>query len=43
MRSVYKTVVRMYWGANSAKRNHRAAYRTAKKVARRLDAKIASE
>jgi len=43
MRSVYKTVIVMHYGANSAKRNNRVAHRAAKKVARRLDAVIGKD
>jgi hypothetical protein len=42
MKSIHKMVVRMYYGANSGKHKSGACTRrTAKKIARRLDAKIA--
>jgi hypothetical protein len=42
MRSVHRRVTRMYYGANSGKHKSGACTRrTAKKIARRLDAKIA--
>ena len=46
MKSVYTKLTRMYWGSNKAKRRNpqgAAKYRSLKKTARRIDARIAEE